>query len=920
LISTPLYCPYFVGRQPELAFLVDRRRDLAKARGGIVLVGGDAGIGKSRLVREFLDVTGQSRGRVAIGRCRPFASEPYAPLVELLTTFAPASARLVPAQTQGAQLTVLADLFVSVAAKHAIVGVIEDLHWSDSGTLDALVLLAERIATTRMLLVATYRANELGPEHPHYVSFGALQRNPSVTVIGLAPLGIGEARDFIDATLRDTQHHIPLDLRRQVVRIAEGNPFFTEELLKSAVDRDGSRLSDRSLPTTVRAAIIERMRPLSAADRAILTQAAVIGRRFELGLLANILEVDSAEVLPTLQRARGLQIVAETDDPAAFRFRHALTREAIYDQLLIAARRPLHRRIALTLESQTASGPPLDVLAYHWWAAGDRVKATRYGERGGDAAAALHAYADAAECYERTLSLLEPAGRDAMRVRGKIGFCYFRAGLNDRAIDNLRPAWTFFASATDDAPWLFHLARTLAAATYNSGHRVASADFLRAAVDAIERCGDARVTERARLTLASYLSDAGEVEETRLLLRSIDERLIADDTGLTITFWQSTCRVCAQYGDVDGVRRATERVVEIGEHAADTVATIDGLREAGVSALIIGETAAARKCLTRAVEICAALKMTPNHGDALLEIALERVLSGAYLEARALVVRALPMIGDVTTARQWAVLAALAVGTALDDRDLLAHEPDAAFIDHALASEVPQLYGPLTALCVPLLAARGDQAAAQHLLRRVARTAATAKSLFGSFPLVVVAALTCEAALLDTVREVSRRSRGCGPAAEHSADLAQALLDYRFGDAGAASAPARRAATGFAAIGWPLYEALAREVEGDAAAAQRIRERIGYRGTLLLRGGAGSGHVATGGMLTGRELEVAQLVSDGGTNREIAATLHVSVKLVEKHLSSIYAKLALTSRSQLTAHMIGLNGDGQRPVRPQTRR
>jgi DNA-binding CsgD family transcriptional regulator/tetratricopeptide (TPR) repeat protein len=918
LIPAPVFCPYFIGRRPELAFLIERRRDLGKAHGGLILVGGDAGIGKSRLVREFLDTTGRSRGWVAVGRCRPFASAPYEPLTELLATLVPGAAPLSPAETQDAQLRSIAQALLAVARKHAVVAVIEDLHWSDSGTLDVLALLAERLATSRMLVIATYRDDELGAGHPHYAAFGALQRNRSVTGIALAPLDAGEVRDFIDATLSAAPAQVPPDLRRQVATVAEGNPFFTEELLKGVVDREQGRNAERSLPTTVHAAILERIGRLTQPEREILTQAAVIGRRFEAGILAHTLDAQVAAILPVLQRARELQIVAETDEPATFRFRHALTREAIYDQLLAAQRRPLHRRIALALEAQSGPNAALEALAYHWWAAGDGERAITYGERGGDAAQALHAYADSLECYERTQSLLDPNGPDAARLHAKMGLCFFRLGFMDRASDHYGRAWSFFETASEDASFLFILARGLAAAIYNAGRARESSAFLRQAVDVVTRLGDHRVTERARLTLAAYLSDLGEVEETRSVLAGIDREHIADDTGLTITFWQATCRVCALQGDIAGVCEAAERICAIAANSAvvqpaDAVAVLDGLREAGFSALIIGATAVARQCLDRALDTCEPLRWSPNHGDLLLDSASERVLEGAFDEARSLVARGLPMIGEVQSAQFAAVLATLALGTALDDRDLLRHEPRAAFVERAFDTGMPGVYGPLAAFCAQLRAARGEHDAALSLLRRALRAACAALPSSGSFPLVVVAAQLGTPADAAPIRALCAATADTGPAPSHAADLAEAILRFRF-DAGSGSAtePARRAAAGFAAIGWPVYEALAREAAGDRRSAQAIRERIGYRGRSVLETNPAADSPAP--VLTARELEVARLVASGRMNREIAIALSVSVKLVEKHLSSIYEKLAIRSRSQLTAHIIAGNAEPGRPT------
>jgi DNA-binding CsgD family transcriptional regulator len=215
-------------------------------------------------------------------------------------------------------------------------------------------------------------------------------------------------------------------------------------------------------------------------------------------------------------------------------------------------------------------------------------------------------------------------------------------------------------------------------------------------------------------------------------------------------------------------------------------------------------------------------------------------------------------------------------------------------------------------VCAQLQAGRGERDDARRLLLRAVRSAAAALPMLGSFPLAIVAAQHCERADAGDVRELCTRSLQSGPAAKATADLAEAILERRFGDPLSAPAPARRAAAGFASIGWPVYEALALEASGENDAARTIRERIGFRDSASGR----VGHVPTScePVFTPGELEVARLVADGRSNREIAATLNVSVKLVEKHLSSIYGKLALTSRSQLTAHMISRDPDRRRPT------
>jgi DNA-binding CsgD family transcriptional regulator len=486
---------------------------------------------------------------------------------------------------------------------------------------------------------------------------------------------------------------------------------------------------------------------------------------------------------------------------------------------------------------------------------------------------------------------------------------YFRAGFMERAIDHFRTAWAFYRTTTDDAPFVLVVSRFLAAALYNEGRTRESTAFLREAVETVVRCGDPRTSDRARLTFASYLADSGELAETRVVLGGIDPALLGD-VGSTALFWQTTCRVCALQGDLEGVRRAAAATCAMDDYGDEAPAMIEALAECGISALIAGETAAARRCLTRALDTCVARGLTAAHGDLLMENALERRLGGALEEARTLALRGLPLIGEGKLGRHRAVLAALAVGTALDDRELLGYEPDAALMDLVFETALPLIYGPLAALCAQLQAGRGERDDARRLLLRAVRSAMAALPMLGSFPLAIVAAQHGERADAGDVRELCTRSLQSGPAAKATADLAEAILVRRFGDP--LSAPARRAAAGFGSIGWPVYEALALEASGDIEAARTIRERIGFR--VSAAGRAQLLPASCEPVLTPRELEVARLVADGGSNRDIAATLNVSVKLVEKHLSSIYGKLALTSRSQLTAHMIARGSDLRRPT------
>ena len=194
-LAPSIHCRRLIGRGRELEFLVHRRRDLGKGHGGIVLVRGDAGIGKSRLVREFLDATGKARGRVAIGRCRPFTSRPYEALDEVLEAFRSGATPLLPAASKDEQRSRIVDALLACAGRHACVAIVEDLHWADRETIAVIALLAEVVASKRLLVVATYRGSDVHNEHPLYGDLAALQRSEAVRELHLGPR-LGNALPF----------------------------------------------------------------------------------------------------------------------------------------------------------------------------------------------------------------------------------------------------------------------------------------------------------------------------------------------------------------------------------------------------------------------------------------------------------------------------------------------------------------------------------------------------------------------------------------------------------------------------------------------------------------------------------------------------------------------------------------------------
>src|ERR1700722_1694374 len=442
-----MLCRPFIGRLEELAYLRERRLEAGSSRGGLVLIAGDAGVGKTRLITEFCGALAYSRWRIGRASCLEFASPPYGPILEVIAGIDQSPLGIGSAATKRERLDAITDRFAAIAARKALIVVIEDVHWADAATLDLLAYLAPKLQRLRLLLIASFRPDDLHPEHPATAVISRMGSNASSGRIDLGPLRGVELRTFIDEAL--SGRPLPDETRRAIALTGEGNPFFTEELLKSGVER-GSMVPTGStknrLPQSVRVAVGERLRPFDDAERRILTQAAVIGRSFALEMLSQTLDTEPWLVLRTLRRARDFQLVEELDADR-FRFRHALTRDAIYASFLGAELRPRHRSIALILEKIPAESLALEALAYHWWGAGEEAKAAHYNELAGDAAARVHAHEDAIAFYERALQQppADPIARGT--IVQKIADCRVSVSVGEEAVATYNAAAAIFRDA-----------------------------------------------------------------------------------------------------------------------------------------------------------------------------------------------------------------------------------------------------------------------------------------------------------------------------------------------------------------------------------------------------------------------------------------------------------------------------------------
>ena len=441
-MTGPISSPVFVGRELELASLEALLDKAGAGEGTAVLVAGESGIGKSRLVAEFRR-RARARGfTVLTGECLELAEGelPYAPLVgalrsllrgqdraeteELLGGAREPLSRLLPepgaadpprsTAPQGDQARLfeaLLEVLTKLAAEDPILLVIEDLHWADRSTRDFLAFLVRNARRERLAVVTTYRSDEVHRRHPLRPFFLELERSGGVERMDLSPFSFAELEQQLRAISGRTPDR---ECVERLLERSDGNPFFVEEL-RAAASEDGV------LPDSLRDALLLRIERLSPSAQSVLRIAAVAGRSVDHGLLEALTDLAQAELNRCLREAIAGYVLTRDDDGTGYRFRHALLREAAYEDLLPGERRDLHVALARTLtgrpELAGGSASAAAELAFHWHAADELGPALEASVRAGVEAESAKALAEASIQYRRALEIWETVGATAASRR-----------------------------------------------------------------------------------------------------------------------------------------------------------------------------------------------------------------------------------------------------------------------------------------------------------------------------------------------------------------------------------------------------------------------------------------------------------------------------------------------------------------------
>lgn len=453
-------CEDLVGRQSEISLLEDALLAALRGDGGVVIVGGEAGMGKTRLVTE-LAARARRRGAIVVsGACSEAElSLPYLPFLEAignhlatedvvalsdrlgsateeLAQLFPQMGRPGPAgsDAQQAKLRLFESILLllrDAARSRGLVLVLEDLQWADPATRELLDYATRRLRLTNVLVLATYRTDEMHRKHALLPTIEGWRRSGQVQLIELKALQPSDIADIVCSIFDEAG--VSDEFRDFLHDRSEGNPFVVEEMLRDALDRgdifktasgwDRKALGEIRIPRTVRDTILHRLERLSREEVAVLSAASVMGRSFDLAMLADLTAIDQAAVLSGLETCVTFQLLEEdASHYGRYQFRHALTREAVYEDMVVPRRQQLHARVADALAARPDRAS-VD-LAHHLLLAGRFEEAVGMCVAAAEDAARTRAYRDAAALLERAAPHVKDQGERG-RLLWRAGDAYW---------------------------------------------------------------------------------------------------------------------------------------------------------------------------------------------------------------------------------------------------------------------------------------------------------------------------------------------------------------------------------------------------------------------------------------------------------------------------------------------------------------
>jgi DNA-binding CsgD family transcriptional regulator len=848
-------------RDLPFAQLEEHVRQAAAGHGRLVLIGGEAGIGKSALLDAFRQTIA---GEITVLRASCDALSTPAPLGPV-RDLAPALGLTIGEQhlDREAQERLFRDVLAALSTQGELTVVIwEDAHWADGATLDLIRFLGRRIDGRQTLHIVTYRDDEIGPDHPLRLILGDLATAQSIHRMALHPLTEEAVRQLADGSGRDTD---------ALYRLTGGNPFFLNEVLAAP---------DQSVPASAADAVLARASRLSPEARATLDVAAVIGSVIDADLLLAVAGPVADEVDACI--ARGLLLGSGEH----LTFRHELAREAILNALAPTRRRLIHARVLAALRDLPETARDLARMAHHAEAAGDRQAVLEYAVAAAAQASSYFSHREAAAQYARALRFgdaIPPAERAALLEARSVA-CYL-SEQGDDAIAARRMAleiWQRLGDARregDSLRWLSHLA-------WRGSEAAAAAQ---AALEKLEPLPPGPELAMAYSNLAQlHMLDHDLAGTLQWGMRAIS---LAEELGETETLVHALNNVGsarAYAGDAEGredLKRSLQLARAVGhfDHAGRALANL------AYTAMLAMQLDEAEPWLASALAFASTHDLDSRHGYLVATRAALYVLRGEWdaadVELRRLLEQ--PMLSAVT--RMMALTTWGELRTRRGDAEATACLDEALI----LADDTGKLLRQ-----APVRAARAEAALlAGDPQRARAELDAVREAVFdranrwdrGRFAWLLWQAGARDLPLDGLAEPWAKQIAGdwAGAAAGWRA-LGDPYAEARALAAGDDPALIRQAAATFDQLGaYPAHR----------LAIQRLRA-LGERDLPVVRRGPIATTRSNPAGLTQRELEVLVLVAEGLRNPEIAERLYLSPKTVSHHLSTILAKLNAETRTE----------------------
>jgi ATP/maltotriose-dependent transcriptional regulator MalT len=947
--------PAFAGREAELAVLADACERAKAGTPGAVLLGGEAGGGKTRLIGEF---AGRLHDEVLVlsGGCLELSTAglPYAPftaalrqlvrqagaaeiaalmprdgardLARLLPEFGEPPADRDPDRARVRLFEQMLVLLERLAERRPLVLVIEDAHWADRSTRDVLAFLLRNLRHTAVLVVITFRSDELHRAHPMRPVIAELQRIEGVIRLDLPRLTRAETAGQLAGILGHEPEPALVDA---VYERSSGIPLLVEAT---------AECPDGGLPESLRDLVLAGVNRLPEETQDLLRLASTGGVRFGHALLITVSGLDDTALSSVLRPAVDANVLVT--DEEGYAFRHALIWEAVHDDLLPGEHGRAHRRFAETLESDPSlslAGRPAVEMAMHWAKAHDHERALPAAWKAAGESASAFAYAEQMQMLERVLELWDRVpdaatriGADHVGVLQRAAQAAGACGEPERGLAFVRAALAELDDERDPERVALLLRRR---AALRSDHgRAGAIDDLWKAERLVPDASPARTAVLALLG--------------RLLVL-----LGRDDEAHPIV--AETLELAERFGDDCAAADALNNLAIVDEHHGRFTEALAGLEEARAIAERAGDGYTMMRSILNTADFLEAsgkserAAETARHGLALAEslgrgrsqgIFAANDLSNAQLslgrwdDAVETFERAMEL-SPAPGMRNLLMMRRAQVAIARGDRETAAMLVEELRVRYAADAPYPQQVLPLACLLIEWRLAEGDAPGAIAATTRAITEQDLDREVRYTWPILMAGMRACAAEGDETLAE---KLRGIAAATSAYGPVMEARRAVFAAESARAGGTADRTAWDAAVSAWdalghpyPLAYALLRAAEAavsdggrdDAAAllsraadltdrlrAGPLRAEIDLlaRRSRLALAGTPQGRPAFG--LTAREQEVLRLVADGRSNREIAEKLFISAKTASVHVSNILAKLGVSSRGEAaaTAHRLRL--------------